>query len=300
MTCVYEPHIKTLKDDLIKEIEGLREDKNRLLAREMEDKEKRASLEEHNRDLQENQDWLSIILETIRQNGHDREIVARLRKGEPHQDIADWLMNQVKVQNTISIYPPPKQGLVHAVHRFEQEYQETDGLIRAQRAQSGDPEIIWTQVSQSHTLIRHLFDLYFTWVHPVHMLFCEVNFKYSFSSNKGDYCSSTLVNAICAMGCHLLENENPRELSFESKQAAILREGFLSEARKTLRPESYYEMTTISALAVMYLVDVSSGKARRAMGYLRSAVENIRHVEKQGQPAENWEITFWGVNTLNT
>lgn len=252
-----------------------------------------------NRDLQETSDWLNIILETIRQNGHDKEIIARLRAGESHQRIADWLVEQVQIQRSIQISPTPRQSLLQVVSGFEQEYQEEDGLHRAERSRSSAPEIVWTRVSQSHTLIGHLFDLYFTWVHPVHMLFSELDFKHSFRSNEGCYCSPALVNAICAMACHCLENENGRQLQVESQQAVTLREGFLSEARRSLTPELYLELTSVQALAIMYLVEVSSGKARSAMGYLRSAVENMR-TAKQNQSVEAREITNWGVNTLNT
>lgn len=282
---------------MIKEIEELRGDKSKLEDKHREETEARAGLESRNRDLQEARDWLNIILETIRQDGHDKEIVARLRAGESHQNIADWLIDRVQVQRDISITPPSRDNLIEVVGGFEKEYQEADGLFRAEKSRSADPEIIWTQVSQSHTLIGHLFDLYFTWVHPVHMLFSELDFKESFRSNEGNYCSPALVNAICAMACHLLENESAG--SSESKEAATLREGFLSEARRQLTPDLCYEMTSIQALAVMYIVEVSSGKARNAMGYLRSAVENIR-TANNNQSAESRQITLWGINTLNT
>ena len=298
MTCIYEPHIKTHKDDLIKEIEELRGDKSKLEDQNREANEAQAGLESRNRDLQETSDWLNIILETIRQNGHDKEIVARLRAGESPQAIADWLIEQVQVQKSIKI-EPPRQGLLDVVYHFERDYQEADGLFRAKRSRSTEPGIVWTKVSQSHTLVGHLFDLYFTWVHPVHMLFSELDFKHSFRSNEGKYCSPALVNAICAMACHLLENENAGSPRAESPQAATLREGFLNSARASLTPEVYREVTSVQALAIMYLVEVSSGKARSAMGYLRSAVENMKNI-KENQSAESMEITKWGINTLNT
>lgn len=299
MDCIYEPHVKTHKDDLIREIEELRGDKSRLEDRNREATKAQAGLESRNRDLQETSDWLNIILETIRQNGHDKEIISRLRGGESHQKIADWLTEQVQVQKSIDIAPPPGQGLLEVVSGFEKEYQQEDGLLRAERSRSNEPEIVWTHVSQSHTLIGHLFDLYFTWVHPVHMLFSELDFKHSFRSNEGHYCSPALVNAICAMACHLLENEKGKRFKSESQQAVTLREGFLVEARRSITPEVYAEMTSIQALAIMYLVEISSGKARNAMGYLRSAVENMR-TATDNQSAESHEITLWGINTLNT
>ena len=254
-------------------------------------------LESRNRELQETTEWLNIILETIRQDGHDREIIARLRAGETHQGIADWLIGQVQVQKSITLSGPSRKGLLNVVRGFEKDYRTEDNIRRIESGQSNKPEIIWTQISDSSTLIQHLLDLYFTWVHPVHMLFSEHEFLQAFRSNESRYCSSSLVNAICAMGCHLLEYDGSSKV--EPQKAATLREGFLAEARKSLTPELYLDMTSIQSLAIMYLVEVSSAKARSAMGYLRCAVENIR-TAKDGQSVESYEITRWGINTLNT
>lgn len=305
---MYEPHIKTHKNDLIKEIEELRGDKSKLEDRNREESKARAGLESRNRVLQENSEWLNIILETIRTDGHDKEIVARLRNGDSHQDIADWLVEEVQVQKSISITSPSsRSSLLQVVSDLEHEYQEENGLFRTRRGSSNDPEIMWTQVSQSHSLIGHLFDLYFTWVHPVHMLFSELDFKHSFRTKEGPYCSPVLVNAICAMACHLMYNEGAKDAgatvegaeSIESQQAVTLREGFLAEARKKMTREVFFELTSIQTLAIMYLVEVSSGKARKAMGYLRSAVENVSKA-KDNHSEESRQITLWGINTLNT
>ena len=269
---------------------------NFLEERHREDTQAQEGLQSRNRELRETTEWLSIILETIRQDGHDKEIIARLRAGETHQNIADWLMGQVQVQKSVTLPTPSRQGLLNVVRGFEKDYRTEDNLRRLERGQSNEPEIVWTQVSDSSTLIKHLFDLYFTWVHPVHMLFSEHHFLRAFRSTESRYCSPALVNAVCAMGCHLLEYDGSRKV--EPQQATTLREGFLAEARKSLIPEFHLDMTSIQSLAIMYLVEVGSGKARIAMGYLRCAVENIRTVTDE-QTTESYEITRWGINTLN-
>ena len=272
-------------------------DKFNLEERNREATEAHESLLSRNRELQETTEWLNIILETIRQDGHDKEIIARLRGGETHQSIADWLMGQVQVQRAVTLSAPSRQGLLNVVRGFEKDYRTEDNTRRVEMGHSNEPEIVWTQISHSSTLIKHLFNLYFIWVHPVHMLFSQDAFMHGFRSNEGGYCSPALVNAICAMGCHLLEYDGSNKV--QPQEAATLREGFLAEARRSLTPEPYLNMTSIQSLAVMYLVEVGSGRARSAMGYLRSAVENIR-VAKDEQSVESYEITRWGVHTLNT
>ncbi len=253
-------------------------------------------LKTQNKDLQEASDRQRMILDTIGSNGHDREIILRLRAGESHHSIADWLCKQHPISRKLSIVPPSKRSLIDVVKNLERHYQEKDGPNR-----TGTPsavELQWTKVTSSQILIAHLFDLYFTWVHPVHMLFSELDFKHSFRNNDQTYCSSPLVNAICAMGCHLLDNDSFDTMT-KDVDITTLKEGFLTEARENLLPDSYRCMTSIQTFAVMYLVDVSSGKARSATGYLRSAVDNLKSTDGGSQSAEARELSEWGIQTLN-
>ena len=131
------------------------------------------------------------------------------------------------------------------------------------------------------------------------MLFSELDFKHDFRGYMHTNCSASLVNAICAMGCNLLESED-----FGGRRnridAATLRDGFMNEARANLTPSSYAYMTSIQALAVMFLVELSSGKARKAIGYLRSALDNLNNSNGPPLSEEANEITVWGLHTLNT
>ncbi|KAL8822525.1 MAG: hypothetical protein Q9191_006738 [Dirinaria sp. TL-2023a] len=303
------PHVKTHKGDLLREIEGLHKDKSKLEDENKDILEARAGLQSQNRDLQESSESSNIILETISKNGHDKDIIARLRAGDSYQEIADWLVEQVQIENLIDDSPRFRRGLLDVVKRYENEYQDDDGLRRVQTLESNEPRILWTNVSSSHSLIGHLFDLYFTWIHPVHMLFSELDFKYSFRTTSGNNCSIALVNAICAMACHLLENEGARKPKAPAKghnlpignaqEARTLRNGFMTEARKALTRENHKEMASVQAFAVMYLVDFSACKARHALGYLRASVENLSSAVKN-QPLEAQQITTWGIHSLNT
>ena len=131
------------------------------------------------------------------------------------------------------------------------------------------------------------------------MLFSELDFKHDFKKNIQTNCSGSLVNAICAMGCNLFENENVGGKS-DRIDAATLREGFMNEARATLTPSSYGLVTSIQTLAIMFLVELGAGKARKATGYLRSAVDNMNNGIGPALSEEANQITFWGLHTLNT
>ena len=253
-----------------------------------------------NQDLREETLWDRIILETIGNNGHDREIVARLRAGESHQVIADWLAQENPNLASFSHDGGSRRRLVDVVRSFEAQFEDSDGL---NRSSNSDSYIRWTNVSKNHKLIGHLFDLYFTWIHPVHMLFSEIEFKKDFRRNQTAHCSSSLVNAICAMACNLHDSESMMDKWNLEDSAATLREGFMTEAKKAISWDTYYCMTTIQAFAVMYLVELSAGRARTASTYLRSAIDNMVKAsvsEVDQQSKESKELSLLGLQTLNT
>ncbi len=256
------------------------------------------SLDTDNRNLREEGAWQRTILETIGSNGHDREIISRLRRGDSHQSVAEWLQHENPDFAQGLESPITHRRLIDVVKLYEVQCQQDDGLSRHSPV-SSEAEIPWTKVTTSHKLVGHLFDLYFTWVHPVHMLFSELDFKHDFRGNTDTNCSASLVNAICAMGCNLLESEDVRDRR-NRIDAATLRDGFMNEARVTLTPSSYGYMTSVQTLAIMFLVELSSAKARKAVGYLRSAVDNMKDGSGPPLSDEAKEITVWGLHTLNT
>ena len=298
LQCIYEPHTKTHKDDLIKEIEILRQNNADLETHNREIRDNAYSLDTDNRYLREEGAWQRTILEAIGRHGHDREVISRLRNGDSHESIAKWLQEENPDFERSLETPTTPRRLSDVVKLYELQCQQDDGLARHSSEPPG-AEIPWTRVTISHGLISHLFDLYFTWVHPVHMLFSELDFKHDFRENVQTHCSASLVNAICAMGCNLLHSEEIDERR-NRIDAATLRDGFLDEARTSLTPASFGYTTSLQALAVMFLVELSSGKARKAIGYLRSAVDNMNNRRGPLLSEEASDITVWGLHTLNT
>ncbi|KAL9100524.1 MAG: hypothetical protein Q9163_004113 [Psora crenata] len=296
MDCVWEPHTKESKDQLIQQIV-------RLQSRNRDMTEATNRSEEEKRDYQQTSEWQGIILRTIGQDGHDREIIQRLRDGQSYHAVADWLVTQNPTLGDPNLGPSAQHTLAEVVKTFEDQH---DGLQR-----TGTPPLTgtpWTDVSSDQRLIGHLFNLYFTWVHPVHMLFSELDFKRDFrkaeTNDATRYCSQPLVNAICAMACHFLESgEDNNEISAaavgKAVDAARLREHFMDKAKTGLTQENISEPTSVQTLAVMYLAEHSSGKARSAIGYLRLAAEGLDSADS-GQSEEAWELTFWGIRTLIT
>jgi hypothetical protein len=62
------------------------------------------------------------------------------------------------------------------------------------------------------------------------------------------------------------------------------------------------QMTPVSAVtyAILFLVELSSGKGASAFSHLRLAVESLRNVSQGNWSEEAFEITSFGIHTLNT
>ena len=294
LKCNYEPHTKVHKESLLKEIANLRRDNTRLQSLNQEVFSAASDLQEQHDDLQEYHKWQKIILDTIGSDGHDREIIRRLRAGDTTHSIAVWLLQQNNVQENMHFVPSGERGLLEIVDAFEEQLRRDDGSRRGN--ESDTLQNNWTSVSSSQTLLGHLFDLYFTWVHPVHMLFSESEFRQSFQTNENTYCSSALVNAICAMACHLVD---PSDVEGDT-DIETLTKSFMNQARQEVQPDNYTSLCSVQALAVMYLAELSSGKARSATGYLRASVEFLKAAQLDGQSARAREISTWGIQSLNT
>ena len=251
------------------------------------------------KELHESNDWRGDILMTIGSNGHDSEIIHRLRQGQSHQQIAEWLHQEIPEFRHLAVIDDPR-SLSEVVRIFEADCQgfegqaPADGLMFSKRP--------WTDVSLDARMISRLLDLYFAYVHPVHLLFSEWDFRRCFQAHDSDYCSRSLVNAMCAMACYLYENKPVGDGRFIDLQTttktATLRKGFLDEAKKTLHSSNYKSMTSVQTFAIMYLIDLSSGKARTALGYLEAAIDGLKAVEESSQSRESKELTYWGIRNL--
>ncbi|MCJ1251730.1 hypothetical protein MMC30_008967 [Trapelia coarctata] len=288
LRCIYEPHTKTHKNDLLREIETMRAEHAGL-------QDEHFVLQESTRDLEKMNQDQSVILDILTNNGHVDEIISRLRTGESQDSIAQWLQVRPELTPFIGSMPGSERSLLAVVSRVEKLYNGSD--------RSRDPYTPrqWTRVTMSPVLIRHLFELYFTWVHPVHMLFGEVDFLKSYRDGDEVYCSDALVNAVCAMACHLLDSPVPGLVTRDARDRMNLRDGFMAETRSLLKPGKELPMTSIQAFAVMYLVELSAGKARNASSYLRCAADNLSLPPDSSQHAEkSLQLSAWGIHTLNT
>ena len=244
------------------------------------------------KDLKQENNWVEQILRAVIGGGNEREILERLKNGESYQSIAEKL-DRPPFAESGGLSPTSQRQLSAALMDYEMD-------IAGQR----DPEsgILhegrWTSITSDPELVEHLFSLYFSWVHPVHMLFSRNHFMSSYRNEANLYCSSSLVNAICAMGCLLL-GEKGRFSTQEGLDPVMLRMKFMGEARSLIKPEHYTKWTTIQTFAVMFLVELGQGQGSRASSYIRLAGDAVNSLRDDKYSTEAMRISKWGIYALN-
>lgn len=164
----------------------------------------------------------------------------------------------------------------------------------------------WTKVTKDINLVRHLIRLYFTWQHPFYYVLDEEAFWQDFELGESEYCSSLLVNAICAYGCHNSDLPQARADPTNSKTAG---DHFFAEARRLLNEHENSRLPTVQALQIMSMREASSD--RDSSGFflagrsLRMAIEmGLHRSSHDGQLSEtelkSRRLTFWGLFTCET
>ena len=281
--CRYEMHTKTAKEQMVREILALQSRTEHLQGR--------------NNTLEAENTWIESIIASLQNDDQGPEIIRRLKRGESHQTIAAWLGRPV-ARGISALSPTAERNLDSAIANYHQRFIEDH-----------DPRY-WTNVSMDRDLIEHLVRLYFAWIHPVHMFLDEGSFMESFNTCSDVYCSSSLVNAICAMSCFLLHtawriDSDGRQIEgsqFEKTQKAIsfLREQFVSEAKAMMDHVRLDKMTSIQTYAVIFLVDVACGRGLEATAHLRVATEALTAKQSLEQSSEAEDIVSWGILTAQT
>jgi len=114
----------------------------------------------------------------------------------------------------------------------------------------------WTTVTSDHDLVNHLLAQYFTWQHAFFQSFPEKLFRADFEAGRTKYCSSMLVNAICAAGCFLSDRVETR-LKYQDDSSLICR--FFDEAIRLIDERTHSSITTTATLYLVSYVEGTRG-----------------------------------------
>ncbi|KAG9238959.1 hypothetical protein BJ875DRAFT_366647 [Amylocarpus encephaloides] len=222
------------------------------------------------------------ILNALSSGEQVPEILDRLKRGETYHGIVDWL-GRSPIEGLEPLSPQISQRSAMDVADHEM------GDMPTSRR--------WSSVTSDQAILDHLFQLYFCWVHPVHTLLSEGIFVRDYQAGPGSdgYCSSTLVNAMCAMACHLHAFTDVDEVDFEQ-----LGEQFSDAALSSLNLQDH-RLAMTQSFAVLFLVDCARSKGLRAAAYLKNAALGLLNIAHQDAPGfeDVRRSTIRGVRNLN-
>ncbi|KAK4231395.1 putative nitrogen assimilation transcription factor nit-4 [Podospora fimiseda] len=178
-----------------------------------------------------------------------------------------------------------------------------------------DPITSWTEVTKDTQLIIHLINMYFNWHYPYFTTLSKSLFYRDFLKGKPRnqprttvYCSSLLVNAMLALGCHFTSVPGAFAVPGDSRTKG---DHFFAEAKRLIVDNDEYEkpkLTNVQALALMSVREAGCG--REAKGWVYSGMsfrmaQDIGLNLDDGGIAKNKDsldekeidarrITFWG------
>ena len=160
-------------------------------------------------------DLLVRLLETLRHGNRDQidqlvrlcredlswdQLISEIYTIQSHLDIAHVDHDQKSVQ----LLSEPDTG-IELPRKLQQLTPSSEPEVSPIEKQDAQPIFIlpsaqWTNVTSDNELVSHLITLYFVWEHPTLPFLDRELFFEDLESGHEDFCSSLLVNAICALG----------------------------------------------------------------------------------------------------
>lgn len=178
-----------------------------------------------------------------------------------------------------------------------------------------DPVTTWSDVTKNAEDVMHLLNMYWNWHYPYFTTLSRSLFWQDFVKGKPrgpvfktTYCSSLLVNAMLALGCHFTDVNCAYATPGDSWTKG---DHFFAEAKRLIVENDEYEkprLTTVQALAMMSVREAGCG--REAKGWVYSGMSfrmaqdlglnlNLGGINTDNEHMDEQEIdarrvTFWG------
>lgn len=177
--------------------------------------------------------------------------------------------------------------------------------------QQEDPLTSWTEVTSDPELVVHLLNLYFTWHYTYFTTLSKRLFYRDFffgkpppeTKRKTEYCTTLLVNAMLALGCHFTSWPAARQ---DPSDSATAGDHFFKEAKRLILENDEHEnpkLTTVQALALMSVREAGCGREARGWVYsgmsFRMAFDLGLNIDSMSTNHDEQEIdarriTIWG------
>jgi hypothetical protein len=166
----------------------------------------------------------------------------------------------------------------------------------------------WTEVTHDIRLVEHLMALYFCWEYPTFASLSKEHFIGDFRAGVPRYCSPLLINAMLALGCRFSDLPESR---VDPTDPTTSGDHFFAEAKRLLAEDDHSSLTTIQAIGLMSIREMSCGRDTESFYYagqaIRLAVESGLHTEANKQDGGTSQpagvavraATFWGAFALD-
>lgn len=164
----------------------------------------------------------------------------------------------------------------------------------------------WFLAHEDPDFVEHLLNLYYCWVHPFNGFVCWELFTKDRLRGGSDFCSSALVYAILALGCHYSDRPSART---DINNPSTAGELYFAEAKRLVDNVERPHLTTVQALGILSLREGSAGRDSQSYQLagrcVRMALEMGLHLSVLKESmrtvdAEARKITFWAVFNMET
>ncbi|KAI6907439.1 Nitrogen assimilation transcription factor [Hortaea werneckii] len=220
---------------------------------------------------------LDAVAESIiaRQNGEDAlDAESEVQPAMPQTRFENTLygkLGDLRLDDGSVRYIGGTSNLIHLT-------QDESNDVSDEYQQQEDPITSWTKVTDDPELVVHLLNMYFTWHYSYFTTLSKTLFYRDFllgkppatAKRKTFYCSSLLVNAMLALGCHFTSHSRAKENPEDSATAG---DHFFREAKRLIMENDEHEkprLTTVQALALMSVREAGCG--REAKGWVYSGM----------------------------
>ena len=219
-------------------------------------------------------------------------------------------MGELRLENGSSSFIGGTSNLLFLGSGFDGEDPEVLAEDAQKYVKLDDAIVSWTQVTSDPTLVVHLINMYFSWHYTFFTTLSKSLFYRDFLSGKptqgtkrNEYCTSLLVNAMLALGCHFTSWGAART---DLHNPATAGDHFFKEAKRLILENDEHEhprLATVQALALMSVREAGCGREAKGWIYsgmsFRMAYDLGLNVDSGSSSRDEQEtdarrITIWG------
>ncbi|KAI1503033.1 fungal-specific transcription factor domain-containing protein [Biscogniauxia marginata] len=206
-------------------------------------------------------------------------------------------------------------GTSHLIHWDIMGAPNTEQATEDMSVADVDPLLSWTDVTKDREDVIHILNMYFNWHYPYFTTLSRSLFyrdflrgKRNIAPHKTAYCSSLLVNAMLALGCHFTDVPSAYAVAGDSWTKG---DHFFAEAKRLIVDNDEYEkprLATVQALAMMSVREAGCGREAKGWVYsgmsfrmaqdlgLNLDIGGIKsdHDNLDEQEIDARRVTFWG------